>query len=341
MLLPYLHRVAAREDLSAGDAHAAMLGILSGEATVPQVAAFLVALRMKGETAAELTGFARAMREKSHRVDVALAGEPLLDTCGTGGDGASTFNISTIAALVTAGAGVRVAKHGNRSISSHCGSADLLEALGVHILPDPRHAAEAIRAVGIGFLFAPSHHPAMKHAQPARLELKMRTVFNLLGPLTNPAGAQRQLIGAPSEHAAELMAGALAELGTERTFVVHGAGGLDEVSTAGTTVAFEVAAGVVTKRMWEPEDFGLPRAAIEDVRGGDLARNVEIAHAVLAGARGPQRDIVLANAAAALVAAGRAETLAGGVALAAKSIDSAAARERVQGLAEFTRARGV
>ena len=343
MLLSYLHRVAAREDLSAVDAHAAMLGILNGESTVPQVAAFLVALRMKGETAAELTGFARAMREKSHRVDVALDGaaglEPLIDTCGTGGDGAGTFNISTIAAFVIAGAGVRVAKHGNRSISSHCGSADLLEALGVHILPDPQHAAAAIRTVGIGFLFAPAHHPAMKHAHPARLELKMRTVFNLLGPLTNPAGAQRQLIGAPAEHAAELMAWALAELGTERTFVVHGAGGLDEVSTLGPTTAFEVAAGAVTKLAWEPEDFGVARAVIEDVQGGDLARNAEIAHAVLDGAHGPHRDIVLVNAAAALVAAGRGETLLDGVEIAARSIDSGAAQAKLRELAAFTEAR--
>jgi len=336
MLLPYLHRVAAREDLSAGDARDAMLAILGGEATTAQVAAFLVALRMKGETAAELTGFARAMREKSHRVDVALNGEPLLDTCGTGGDGACTFNISTIAAFVTAGAGVRVAKHGNRSISSHCGSADLLEALGVRILPDPALAAEAIRKIGIGFLFAPAHHPAMKHAQPARLELKMRTVFNLLGPLTNPAGAQRQLIGAPSEEAAELMAGALAELGTERTFVVHGDGGLDEVSTIGLTMAFEVAGGAVSRQAWMPEDFGVPRASLEDLRGGDLARNVEIANAVLHGEEGPQRDIILANAAAALVAAGRAETLRKGVVLAAESIDSGAAREKLRMLAEFS-----
>jgi anthranilate phosphoribosyltransferase len=336
MLLPYLHRVAAREDLSAGDARDAMLAILSGEATTAQVAAFLVALRMKGETAAELTGFARAMREKSHRVDVALNGEPLLDTCGTGGDGACTFNISTIAAFVTAGAGVRVAKHGNRSISSHCGSADLLEALAVRILPGPELAAEAIRKIGIGFLFAPAHHPAMKHAQPARLELKMRTVFNLLGPLTNPAGAQRQLIGAPSEEAAELMAGAMAELGTERTFVVHGDGGLDEVSTVGLTMAFEVASGVVSRQAWMPEDFGVARASLEDLRGGDLARNVEIANAVLRGVEGPQRDIVLANAAAALVAAGRAETLRKGVVLAAESIDSGAAREKLRMLAEFS-----
>jgi anthranilate phosphoribosyltransferase len=335
MLLPYLHRVAAREDLSAGDARDAMLAILGGEATTAQVAAFLVALRMKGETAAELTGFARAMREKSHRVDVALNGEPLLDTCGTGGDGACTFNISTIAAFVTAGAGVRVAKHGNRSISSHCGSADLLEALGVRIPPGPELAAEAIRKIGIGFLFAPAHHPAMKHAQPARLELKMRTVFNLLGPLTNPAGAQRQLIGAPSEEAAELMAGALAELGTEWTFVVHGDGGLDEVSTVGLTMAFEVAGGVVSRHAWMPEDFGVARASLEDLRGGDLARNVAIANAVLHGDEGPQRDIVLANAAAALVAAGRADTLRKGVVLAAESIDSGAAREKLRMLAEF------
>ena len=336
MLSPYLHRMIAREDLSVGDARDAMLAILSGEATTAQVAAFLVALRMKGETAAELTGFARAMREKSHRVDVALNGEPLLDTCGTGGDGACTFNISTIAAFVTAGAGVRVAKHGNRSISSHCGSADLLEALGVRILPDPELAAEAIRRIGIGFLFAPAHHPAMKHAQPARLELKMRTVFNLLGPLTNPAGAQRQLIGAPSEEAAELMACALAELGTERAFVVHGDGGLDEVSTVGLTMAFEVAGGIVSRHAWMPEDFGVPRASLEDLRGGDLARNVEIANAVLRGEEGPQRDIVLANAAAALVAAGRVDTLLKGVVLAAESIDSGAAREKLRISAEFS-----
>jgi len=337
MLLPYLHRVAAHQSLSPEEARDAMLRILEGEATVPQVAAFLVALRMKGETADELTGFARALREKSHRVDVALDnGEPLLDTCGTGGDGAGTFNVSTVAAFVIAGAGVRVAKHGNRSISGRCGSADLLEALGVRILGDPGKVAGSIRTVGIGFMFAPAHHPAMKHAQPARLELKMRTVFNLLGPLANPAGAQRQLIGAPSENAAELMAGALAELGTDRTFVVHGAGGLDEVSTAGPTVAFEVAGGKVSRHLWTPEDFGVARASLDDIRGGDLARNVEIARAVLAGAAGPHRDIVLINAAAALVAAGRAEGPREGVAVARLSIDSGAASEKLQSLADFT-----
>ena len=211
MLLPYLHRVAERENLSSEDARAAMLAILSGEASTAQIAAFLAGLRTKGETSEELLGFARAMREKATRVDAGLDGEPLLDTCGTGGsDGPSTFNISTIAAFVVAGAGARVAKHGNRSYSTPCGSADILEALGINIAVSPEQAGRTIREIGIGFLFAPALHPAMKHAQPARLELRMRTVFNLLGPLTNPAGARRQLIGAPSPKAAELMAGAMA-----------------------------------------------------------------------------------------------------------------------------------
>ncbi len=204
MLLPYLHKVAARENLSADEARLAMLAILSGDATTPQISAFLVGLRTKGETAEELLGFARAMREKAAFVDARVDSLPLLDTCGTGGDGGSTFNISTIAAFVVAGAGVRVAKHGNRSMTAQCGSADLLEELGIGIAFTPEDAARAIREVGIGFLFAPMFHPAMKHAQPARQELKMRTVFNLLGPLTNPAGATRQLIGAPSLDAAEI-----------------------------------------------------------------------------------------------------------------------------------------
>ena len=212
-LLPYLHRVSERGDLTRADAFAAMETILHGEASPAQIAAFLVALRMKGETVEELVGFACAMRGMARRVDPGFNGEPLLDTCGTGGDGGGTFNISTVAAFVVAGAGVRVAKHGNRSLSSHCGSADLLESLGIHIAMEPEEAARAIREVGIGFLFAPAIHTAMKHAQPVRAELKMRTVFNLLGPLTNPAGASAQLVGAPSAKAAELMAGALAALG--------------------------------------------------------------------------------------------------------------------------------
>src|SRR6266481_198158 len=252
--LPYLHAVAERHNLAAGEACEAMQGILAGEVSPSQIAAFLTALRMKGETAEELVGFARAMRHMAVRVDAGLNGEPLLDTCGTGGDGQSTFNISTIAAFVVAGAGVRVAKHGNRSISSQCGSADLLECLGIAVPQPPEMVARAIREIGIGFLFAPAMHTAMKHAQPVRLELKMRTVFNLLGPLTNPAGATAQLVGAPSEKAAELMAGALAELGLRRGFVVHGSDGLDESTTTGETFVFEITGGQVTRRKMQPSD---------------------------------------------------------------------------------------
>jgi anthranilate phosphoribosyltransferase len=335
MLLPYLHRVAARENLSPDDARLAMLAILSGEATTPQIAAFLIGLRTKGETAEELLGFARAMREKAARVDAGP--EPLLDTCGTGGDGGSTFNISTIAALVVAGAGVRVAKHGNRSLASACGSADILEALGIHIALSPEQIGRSIREIGIGFLFAPLFHPAMKHAQAARLELKMRTVFNLLGPLTNPAGATRQLIGSPSFQAAELMAQALAGLETERAFVVHGSDGLDEVTTTGPTVVFEVTREEVRRFEWNPSDFGVEQASSSDLLGGDRVVNCEIAVAILKGQRGAPRDIVLVNAAAALRAAGLAKDLREAVERAAESVDSGAAWEKVERLRAFTK----
>jgi len=337
MLLPYLHRVAARENLSPEDARQAMLVVLSGEASTSQIAAFLAALRTKGETSDELLGFARAMREKVARVSAAVDSEPLLDTCGTGGaDGPSTFNISTIAAFVVAGAGVRVAKHGNRSLSSQCGSADLLEALGINLAISPEQVGRAIREVGIGFLFAPALHPAMKYAQPARLELKMRTVFNLLGPLTNPAGATRQLIGAPSPQAAILMAQALAGLEPERAFVVHGSDGLDEVTTTGSTIVFEVRRREVAALSWSPSDFGVAHANAADLSGGDRALNRQIAMAVLHGETGPRRDIVLVNAAAALLAAGLATGLSAGMRLAAHSIDTGAARKKVEQLAEFS-----
>lgn len=312
-----------------------MYAILSGEATAVQTAAFLVALRMKGETADELTGFARAMREKAAPLDARVAGEPLLDTCGTGGDGRNTFNISTIAAFVAAGAGVRVAKHGNRSISSRCGSADLLEALGVAIAPGPEAVVRAVREVGIGFLFAPAMHQAMKHVQPVRLELKMRTVFNLLGPLSNPAGATVQVVGAPSPGAARLMAGALANLGLERAFVVHGSDGLDEITTTGETLLIDVRPGATAERTVAPEDFGLARAPLDALAGGDLAENVAIARAILAGETGPRRDIVIANAAAALTVAGRAADFLSGAALAAEVIDSGAALKKASQLAAF------
>jgi anthranilate phosphoribosyltransferase len=335
-LLPYLIRLVAEHDLPAADAEAAMRIILRGEASHARIAAFLIALKMKGETVDELVGFARAMRQMAVPIDAGLAGETLLDTCGTGGDGANTFNISTVAAFVVAGAGVYVAKHGNRSISSQCGSADLLEAWGIRLDLAPAAAARAIRQVGIGFLFAPAVHTAMKHAHPVRVDLKMRTVFNLLGPLTNPAGATAQLIGAPSLHAAELMAGAIAALGMRRGFVVHGSDGLDEITTTGPTSAWEIRDGRVEARVLEPSDFAVQTATADDLRGGDRQVNLEIANAVLAGARGAQRDIVLVNAAAALVAAGKAETFLEGMALGVVSIDSGAARRKVEALAGLT-----
>lgn len=313
-----------------------MLNILSGQASQPQIAAFLVALRMKGETVEELVGFARAMREMATPVDPGLNGEPLLDTCGTGGGGPCTFNISTVVAFVVAGAGVRVAKHGNRSNSTPCGSADLLELMGIDIAFSPEEAARAIREIGIGFLFAPAVHTAMKHAQPVRRDLKMRTVFNLLGPLTNPAGATSQLVGAPSPKAAELMAGALASLGLRHGFVVHGSDGLDEITTTGPTLVFEVRNGKTERRELEPVDFGLRTSNASDLEGGEPSHNLEIANAILAGEPGPRRDIVLANAAAALVAADRVDTFLEGVAMAIVSIDSGAAREKAKALAKFT-----
>ena len=335
-LIPYLHRAVRREDLDAAAAEEAMEVILGGHASTAQIAAFLVALRMKGETADELIGFARAMRARASRVPADLAGGPLLDTCGTGGDARGTFNISTIAAFVVAGAGVRVAKHGNRSISSRCGSADVLERLGVRVAVEADQAARAIREVGIGFLFAPAFHPATKHAHAARLELKMRTIFNLLGPLTNPAGATAQLAGAPSEEAARLIADALAALGLERGFVVHGSDGLDEITITGPTLAYEIANGQVTRRTLTPEDFGVAPAALEELQGGDPDENCEIARAILAGARGTKRDVVLVNAAAALVVAGRATSFTEGMAVAAESIDSGAARRKLEELAAFS-----
>jgi anthranilate phosphoribosyltransferase len=335
--LAFLHRVAARQNLDRHDAREAMSLILAGQATTPQIAAFLVALKMKGETPDEVLGFATAMRERSERVDPGLNGETFIDTCGTGGGSLRTFNISTVAAFVVAGAGVKVAKHGNRSNSTPCGSADILEALGVDIRLTPEQIGGAIREVGIGFLFAPAHHPAMRHAAPARAELRMGTVFNLLGPLTNPAGAPRQLIGAPSPEAAGLMAGALAGLGGDRAFVVHGLDGLDEVSTVGETVAYEVIPSKIEKHVWSPADFGVPKASAADLAGGDPQRNCRIARRILAGEPGAPRDIVLVNAAAALLTAGRVSSLLEGMAFASASIDSGAASAKVEQLAAYSR----
>ncbi len=334
--LDYLHQAADRLSLSAVQAEDALNLILAGEATLPQIAAFLTALRVKGETAAELTGFARAMRKHALPVPTAGVARPLIDTCGTGGDGHGTFNISTVAAFVIAGAGVPVAKHGNRSISSRCGSADILEALGVNIALNAEQMGEALRQCGIAFLYAPAVHPAMKHVQPARLELKMRTIFNLLGPLTNPANAEVQLIGAPSAQAAELMANALTRLPVPRALVVHGSDGLDEITTTGLTIAFEVSHGEVQQRSLMPMEFGVPLASIADLAGGDAQDNAVIARAILSGAQGPHRDIVVANAAAALHLAGRAFSYGDAAQLAAQAIDSGAALGKLNALAEFT-----
>jgi anthranilate phosphoribosyltransferase len=335
--LESLHRLMNRETLSVSEAREAMSSILSGEATTAQIAAFATALHMKGETADELRGLAEAMRASSVRVDHGITGEAVLDTCGTGGDAQGTLNVSTIAAFVAAGAGVKVAKHGNRSYTSRCGSADLLEALGARIDLSPEATGRSIREVGIGFLFAPLYHPAMKNAAQARAELKIRTAFNLLGPLTNPAGATAQLVGAPSPRAAELMAMTLASLGLQRGFVVHGADGLDEISTTGESSMIGILRGAIDHRVVTPADFGVSAAALADLRGGDRDDNAALAHAVLDGAPGPHRDIVLVNSAAALMAAGRAATIPESMAIAAESVDSGAARARLEAFVEFSR----
>ena len=339
-----LHKVMNRDNLTAAEAQAAMQEVFSGEATTPQIAAFLAALRVKGETAEELEGFARAMRNGCVVIEHGITDEPVLDTCGTGGDGLATINVSTAAAFVVAAAGVRVAKHGNRAVSSRSGSADVLEALGVRIDVSPEQVAAAIREIGIGFLFAPALHPAMRHAMPARRELKTRTVFNLLGPLANPARATVQVIGAPSSHDARLLADALAKLGLVYGFVVHGEDGLDEVTVTTATVAYEVAGGTVTSHTFQPEDFGLERSALGELRGGDAAHNAERVYAILRGARGPQRDIVVANAALAIYAArpaagSRAVSLTDGLRecarVAKECIDSGAAATKLEKLIAF------
>lgn len=346
MIHEALEKIVADEDLTRAQAEAAMEEILAGRATDAQIAALLTGLRMKGETVDELVGFATAMRRHATPIfagRLRIADEALVDTCGTGGDASGTFNVSTAAAFVVAGAGVRVAKHGNRSISSRCGSADVLEHFGVRIDLPPERVAAAIEEVGIGFLFAPAVHAATRNAMTARRELKMRTVFNLLGPLTNPAGASAQVVGVYDESYTELLARALGELGVKRAFVVHGADGLDEISISSETYVTELRDGVVRSFTVTPEDFGLHRAALEEIRGGDAKENAEIIHKIfgrsmLYRAHGPHREIVLANASAALVAAGRAADFLEGVHLATQSIDSGAAREKLDALVAFSQA---
>lgn len=332
--LPYRNFV----HLSEPEAHQLMQRMLSGEMNTEEIADVLSFLRRKGETIAELVGFASAVRDVGTRIDIDQSTEPVLDTCGTGGDCTNTFNVSTATAFVVAGTGQRVAKHGNRRISSQCGSADVLEALGIPVTLPPAQIAECIAQTGIGFLYAPLLHPAVKHAQEARLLLKGRTVFNMLGPLTNPVRARVQLIGAFSIRAAEMLAHASARLGIERAFVVHGTDGLDEISTTGPTTVFQVEDGRVQKGRWTPADFGLTPTSIDDLKGGDPGTNANIVRSVLEGEPGPRRDIVVANAAAALLVAQRASDLKSAVSVAAESIDSGAARRKLESVVEFTAA---
>ena len=327
-------KVAAGQALEMDEASATMDEIVSGAATPAQIAAFAVALRMKGETAGEVAGLARVMRREAVRVRV--DGE-VVDTCGTGGDGLATFNISTVAAFVASGAGARVAKHGNRAYTSSCGSADLLEALGVAIELHPDEVACCIDRVGIGFMFAPMFHPAMKHAAGPRREIGVRTVFNLLGPLTNPAGASAQLMGVPAPHFAPLMGEVLGLLGCRRALVVHGEDGLDEITLSGRTRVCEVFDGSIRSYELDPEDFGIGRRPVRSLSGGTAADNASIAERVLRGERGPRRDVVLLNAAAALYAAGVAGGLSEGVELAAESIDSGAAAAKLEALRSLSR----
>lgn len=334
-----LHLAVAGRDLREGQANAAMLEILSGTSTPVLIAALLAALRTKGETAAEVTGFARAMRASANRVlPASTAPEQLVDTCGTGGDGGTTFNVSTAAALVVAGAGLSVAKHGNRSISSQCGSADVLEALGVNVGLDAKQAARCIDEVGIGFLFAPAMHPAMRFAGPVRQELGMRTVFNMLGPLTNPAGAAIQVMGVYEDRIVPLAAHALARLGARRALVVHGCDGMDEITLAGPTQFAQVLEGSVTSGTVEPSDFGVSQAPIDRISGGDAAKNAATVRAVLAGHSGPARDIVVINAGATLRMAGRAASWRDAAELAAEAIDSGSTAEKLARLAECSQA---
>jgi len=332
-----IKKLEAGGNLSRQEAETAMEEIFSGYAEEDSIVALLAALRAKGETVEELVGFACAMRRHATRIfpDGSRPDELLVDTCGTGGDASGTFNISTAAAFVAAGAGVRVAKHGNRSISSKCGSADVLEAFGISVDVPPERIAAAIREIGIGFMFAPAMHTAMKHAMPARRRLG-RTAFNLLGPLTNPAGARAQVIGVFSDKVVEKVALVIAELGVERAFIVHGAGDLDEISLAGETIVGEVRGEIVSLYDVTPKDFGLEPAPISAISGGDAVQNAAIIQAIFAGEPGPRRDIVVANASAALVAAGRASDFLEGAWLAARSIDSGAARQKLEALLEFT-----
>ncbi len=330
----YLEKVIEQVDLTQDEMAAAFDLIMTGEASPPNIAAFLVALRMKGETIDEIAGAVKTMRKHSLKVDVSDL--PVVDTCGTGGDAAGTFNISTTSAFIVAGTGIPVAKHGNRAISSKCGSADVLAELGVNIDLPPDAVAESIRQVGLGFLFAPNLHPAMKHAGPIRRELRIRTIFNILGPMTNPAGAKRQVIGIFAPELAQKMAEVLRVLGSERAMVVHGLDGLDEITTTTKTRISELKDGEVSVYDVDPMQYIESYSTPADLAGGDPAFNAKITRNVLSGESGPAREISVLNAAAAIFAGGKSENLSGGVSLAREALDSGRALDVLDNLIEFS-----
>jgi anthranilate phosphoribosyltransferase len=322
-----LEKLMRRETLSVDEAGAAMAAIMSGTATPAQIGALLVGLTMKGERPGEIVGLARTMR--ANAVPLTKSYADVFDTCGTGGDRSGTFNISSTAALVAAAAGLRVAKHGNRSVSSQCGSADVYEALGVHVAAEPAVVERSLEQIGIAFFFAPTFHPSMRHAGPVRRELGVRTAFNLLGPLTNPAGTRRQLVGVPHAELTELLARSLLMLGSDRAWVVHGADGIDEMSTTGHTKVSECRDGAVSTFYVHPSDFGIRKAERRELLGGDAAENAAIVRAVIAGEQGPRRDVVLLNAGASLFVGAKASSVREGITLAAEAIDSGAARTKL------------
>ena len=328
MFTELLEKLVRREDLTSEEAAGAMREVMEGRAPSASLAALLAALVMKGERPAEIVGFARTMRE--HAVKLSKPAGEVFDTCGTGGDRSGTFNISSAAALVVAACGVRVAKHGNRSVSSRCGSADVFEQLGVNVAAPPAVVEQTLHEANIAFFFAPTFHPSMKHAAQTRRELGIRTAFNLLGPLTNPAGATRQIVGVPRSELTQLLAQALLLLGSQRAWVVHGADGIDELSTTGYTKVSECRGGAVNTFYVHPSDFGLPKASPADLKGGEAAENASIVRAILDGRKGPQRDVVLLNAGAALFVAGRAPSVRAGIERAAQAIDSRAAQQTLE-----------
>ena len=324
MFTALLEKLVRHEDLTADEAACAMREVMEGRASAAALAGVLTALVMKGERPAEIVGFARTMRE--HAVKLSAPPGEVFDTCGTGGDRSGTFNISSAAALVVAACGVKVAKHGNRSVSSRCGSADVFEQLGVNVAAPAAVVERTLHDANIAFFFAPTFHPSMKHAAQIRRDLGIRTAFNLLGPLTNPAGARRQIVGVPRPELTQLLARALLMLGSERAWVVHGADGIDEISTTGYTKVSECRAGAVNTFYIHPAHFGVPKASAADLKGGDAPRNAAIITAIVGGQAGAPRDIVLLNAGAALFIAGRAASVRDGIAQGAAAIDTGAAK---------------